>query len=334
MLRSQAMKHDLDFDPTYGYDLQKLLTVPAPEGPGDFAGFWRRTYAENAALPIELASREISGNDSFRVFEVEFNSLGTDRLGSGWPADAEPFRTGGWIILPRDGKVERGFVIGHGYGGREAPELSLPAPRAAAIYPCARGFHRSARPELPNTGANHVRFGIESRETYLHRGCVAEIWSAVSALISFAPEAAVKMEYSGSSFGGGIGAMALPWEKRIQRAYLSVPSFGNHPLRVTLKCNGSGESIRLLHRRRPEIMEVLAYFDSATAARHIEIPVLFANALFDPAVPPPGQFAVYNAVTSEKELFVHEAGHFTWPGQAEEDERLNVTVRLWYQRSA
>jgi cephalosporin-C deacetylase len=28
--------------------------------------------------------------------------------------------------------------------------------------------------------------------------------------------------------------MALPWDDRFQRAYLEVPSFGNHPLRVQM----------------------------------------------------------------------------------------------------
>ncbi|MEZ5576382.1 MAG: hypothetical protein R3F44_12440 [Candidatus Competibacteraceae bacterium] len=35
-----------------------------------------------------------------------------------------------------------------------------------------------------------------------------------------------------------------------------------------------------------------------------------AAARFDPAVPPPGQFAVYNALAGPKELFVLRAGHF------------------------
>ncbi|MEZ5583004.1 MAG: hypothetical protein R3F37_09785 [Candidatus Competibacteraceae bacterium] len=32
--------------------------------------------------------------------------------------------------------------------------------------------------------------------------------------------------------------------------------------------------------------------------------------MFDPAVPPPGQYAIYNALAGHKDLFVLQAGHF------------------------
>jgi cephalosporin-C deacetylase len=122
----------------------------------------------------------------------------------------------------------------------------------------------------------------------------------------------------------------LPWEPRIRAAHLSVPSFGNHPLRLTLPCTGSGESVREYHREHPAAIEVLRYFDAATSARRIRIPVLAACALFDPAVPPPGQFAVYNGLGGPKELFVLSAGHFDHPGAAEEDRRLRDALGRFF----
>jgi len=56
--------------------------------------------------------------------------------------------------------------------------------------------------------------------------------------------------------------------------------------------------------------------------RHARVPVHVAAALFDPAVPPPGQFAVYNALGGPKELFVLTAGHFDYPAAEEENRRL------------
>jgi len=175
--------------------------------------------------------------------------------------------------MPADGKLVRGVVAGHGYGGRPAPDPSEPGPPAVSIYPCARGFDRSARADIPNHAAAHVRHGIGNRGTYVHRGCAADLWCAASALIELYPEIEGALHYTGFSFGGGIGALALPWDKRFRTAYLDVPSFGNHPLRVQLPSTGSGESVRLYYKRHPEVLEVLAYFDAATAARHIHIPV-------------------------------------------------------------
>ena len=302
-------------DPTYGYDQAKLLTVPAPAGPADFADFWQRTYEETCAVPLALARRPIkSPHPEFDLEEIEFDSLGGVRIG-------------GWLTTPRQGSIEHGMVIGHGYGGREFADFVR---GAAVLTPCARGFNRSARPGLPNDAPHHVLYGIQDRETYIHRGCVADLWSAASALLACYPEVALRLHYSGASFGGGIGAMALPWDDRFRKAFLEVPSFGNHPLRVQLPCTGSGEAVRSYHRRHPEVMDVLAYFDAATAARFITIPVLASLALFDPAVPPPGQFAVYNGLAGPKELFIRQRGHFESPTEAAETRELTKRLDAWW----
>jgi cephalosporin-C deacetylase len=310
------LKHLLPFDPTYGYDLAGLLKVPAPPGPDDFAAFWSQTFAETMAIPLALERRQIkSPLPDFDVYEIEFNSLGGVRIG-------------GWLTVPNRVPVEHGIVMGHGYGGRTSPAFER---GAAAFSPCARGFHRSARPDLPDNAFRHVVHGIQSPESYLHRGCAADLWSAASALLELYPEVNSRLHYSGCSFGGGIGALALPWDGRFRKAFLEVPSFGNHPLRVQLKCTGSGEAVRRLYRKHPEVLEVLAYFDAATAARFIKIPVFVAAALFDPAVPPPGQFAVYNGLAGPKELFVRQCGHFPSSSEERETRELEARLERWWR---
>ena len=310
------MKHPFPFDPAYGYDEAKLLAVPAPPGPVDFADFWRRTHEETRAVPLALARRKIkSPLRDFEVEEVEFDSLGGVRIG-------------GWLTTPRQGPIEHGIVIGHGYGGREVPAFER---GAAVLAPCARGFNRSARRDIPGDAPHHVLHGIEHRETYSHRGCVADLWSAATALLELHPEIAPRLHYSGVSFGGGLGAMALPWDNRFRKAFLEVPSFGNHPLRVQMPCIGSGEAVRSYHRYHPEVLEVLAYFDAATAARYLNLPVFASLALFDPAVPPPGQFAVYNGLAGPKKLFIRTCGHFECPEEARETRELMPLLDAWWR---
>ena len=305
-------------DPTYGYDLERLLTVSAPKGPVDFVDFWNASFAEAMQVPLRIERREIaSPHPGTKLFEVEYDALGGVRIG-------------GWITMPADGKFTRGVVVGHGYGGRDAAPASEPGPAAVAIYPCARGFNRSARKDIPNESAGHVLHGIRSRETYVHRGCAADLWGAASVLLELFPEIAGRLDYMGGSFGGGIGALALPWDKRFRKAYLDVPSFGNHPLRVTLPCAGSGEAVRLYYEKHPEVMNVLVYFDAATAARHINIPVFVAAALSDPAVPPPGQYAVYNGLAGPKELYAKRASHCAYPEEARENREIWERLDKWF----
>ncbi|MDF6044643.1 acetylxylan esterase [Streptomyces sp. JH14] len=315
-----SLVHDFPFDPSYGYTLDDLLGVPAPAAPGDFAAFWRARHDEARTVDPEPEIGPLEEErDGLRIHGVSFTSVGGIRLG-------------GWLALPAAGAVEHGFVIGHGYGGRQepGPDLPLPLPRSAAILPCVRGMgSRGLQPAIPEGADAHVRHGIESRDTYVIGDCVADLWCAASALHALVPglvpegtAGVPRLGYLGESFGGGLGALALPWDDRFGAAQLTVPTFGNHPLRLTLRCAGSGESVRAYHREHPEVIEVLRYFDAATAAAHLKLPTLVAAALFDPSVPPPGQFAVHNALAGPRELQVLRAGHFEYEGLAGAAEEL------------
>lgn len=314
--------HTFEFDPTYGCDDAALLAVRGPAGPDDFADFWRATFEEAMAPPLNLSVTPTrSPRESVEVFHVEYDSLGGVRIG-------------GWMTRPTGGgPLQRGVVVGHGYGGRDAPDLGLPGlDDAATIQFCARGFNRSRHPDLPNVAARHVTHGIEHRDTYIHRGCVADAWRAASALLECWPQVADELYYHGGSFGGGIGALALPWDARFRKAFLRVPSFGHHPLRVTLPCTGSGHFVTRYWQQHPHVLaDTLAYHDAATAARHITIPVLVCLARFDPAVPPPGQAAVYNALPGPRELVWRDADHYAaYPGEADDLARVHAAVARWF----
>jgi len=315
--------HSFPFDPQYAYNLEALLRVGSPQPPADFTAFWRDTYHQALATSLDLELKELPRRpDQARVLEVRYTGLGG-------------FRVGAFLRVPRQA-VTRGVVVGHGYGGREGPDLWVPGEPAAAIFPCARGMGLSAASTpavnpIPDQANLHVLHGLESRESYIHRFCVADLWSAVSVLQQLYPQITERVDYLGGSFGGGIGALAIPWEPRFRRAALFVPSFGNHPLRVTLDCTGSGAAVRQRWREEPAILNVLRYFDAASAARSITIPTLVVAALFDPAVPPPGQFAVFNAIPAPRQLIVRQAGHFDYAAAAAEDQMINNTLDAWFR---
>ncbi|MFE4060014.1 acetylxylan esterase [Streptomyces sp. NPDC059096] len=327
-----VFEHGFPFDPAYGRSLDQLLALPAPAAPPDFDAFWRARYeaARRVAAAPAVGPQE-EEREGFRTFGVSFTSVGGLRLG-------------GWLVLPAEGPAEHGFVVGHGYGGRQdtGDAVPLPLPRSAALLPCVRGLGaRSRRPGIPGEADPHVLHGIESRDTYVIGDCVADLWCAASALLELVPELAhavpgedgstgARLGYVGESLGGGLGALALPWDDRFACGQLTVPTFGDQPLRLTLPSVGSGEAVRGHHREHPEVAEVLPYFDAATAASRTRVPVLVAPALFDPAVPPPGQFAVYNALAGPRELHVLPAGHFEHAGGEQEEKELAAARRRFF----
>lgn len=296
-------------------ELKELLAVGAPDEPGDFADFWAGLYAQALDVATDPELTPIDGSPGTDLFKAHFTSLGGIRIG-------------GWLALPADRRIERAVVVGHGYGGRDAPDLAVVPRHAAAIFPVARGqATMSLLPGVPPDSQGHVLVGIDSRDTYIHGGCAADIWCAASALGELLPDKPQRLGYFGGSFGGGIGALALPWDHRFTAAVLKMPSFGNHDVRLTIRCDGSGEAVRQHVASHPEVREVLRYFDSATAARRISIPVLVGLALRDAVVPAPGQFAVFNALPeSGREIYVFTAGHAEYDGAGREnDEFLRVS---------
>ncbi len=300
-----------NFDPTYGYSLAQLLAVTPPKEPKGFDAFWRRRYQQaltiDAKPQIKIINEDRQG---WRVFELCYTST-----------DGFPIR--GWLLVPTSGIVKRGFIVGHGYGGRDEPDFHLPFKDAALLFPCFRGLSLSASPPISTEPYWHVLHDIDQKDGYILGGCVEDVWLAVSALLGLFPHLAGHLGYLGISFGGGIGALALAWESRIAKGHLNVPSFGHHPLRLRLPTNGSAHSVQrfyLTHKKMT--LKVLRYYDAALAAKRITMPMHCACATFDPCVAPPGQFAIYNALPGEKQLFVLEAGHHNYPGQAQQEHEL------------
>lgn len=280
--------------------------APPPE-PADFEAFWRATREDLTKPPLSWRVRRRYDDDRLgrRVEELTFDSATGERAFA-------------WLTYPRGAEVSHGMVVSHGYQGRpDGPDEYAPAPDAAKIFPCAPGLPRSLSPTIPAVTGEHVLHGIDSRETYVHRFCAADIWRSASVLLERFP-GIERLDYNGGSFGGGIGALALPWDDRFHRAHFYLPSFGHHPLRLREPCTGSGEAVRRLVARQPEVRDVLGYFDAAAAATRIRIPVFVSAARRDPAVPPVGQFAIYHALAGPKRLWVLSAGHMPYPTEAAE----------------
>jgi cephalosporin-C deacetylase len=313
-----SFTHPYPFDPSYGYSLAELLAVEPPPEPAGFAPFWQARYRHALSvvpgMRLQASSVALPG---FRVQDLEYQST-----------DAFPIR--GWLLTPLSGPPRQALVLGHGYGGIEAPPRDLPREDAAYLVPCFRGLSRSRRPPISEDPNWHVLHDIQVRDRYILGGCVEDIWTGVSALLGLFPNLAGQIGYCGISFGGGIGAMALAWDERIARGHLSVPSFGHQPLRLSLPTTGSGAAVQRFARTQGDVLATLAYYDAAVAARHIRQPMHVAAARFDPAVAPPGQFAVYNSIPGNKRLYVLDAGHFEYPDRARQDQELLAELRAFF----
>ncbi|MEW2516520.1 acetylxylan esterase [Actinacidiphila alni] len=294
------------------------VTEELLRGPEDFDAFWQAARDEAAGVdPAPRRVEVLHRNAREVVTRVAFRTTGGLTLG-------------GWLREPADGAVDRLLVRLHGYGGSGGPPEALGLPHTAELSPVLRGLPELGLVDgIPPVAAEHVLHGIGRRETYVHRGCVQDVWLAVTAACLLQPSGAGRVGLTGSSFGGGIGALALPLESRAEAACLDVPSFGNHPERLRTPCAGSGEAVRLAARADPSVRRTIAYFDAATAAARVTRPVLIAAARHDPVVPPVGQFAVFRALGGPKALLALTAGHLEHPGRAAEERLTRGAFAQW-----
>jgi cephalosporin-C deacetylase len=313
--------HPYDFDPTYGLDLESLRAIAPPEAPPHFDAFWQARYARALGVDPQPQLRDSSlRHPDWHIHDITYTST-------------DEFRIGGWLLLPRAGVVRRGLVIGHGYGGRDQPDFDVPVTETALLFPCFRGLSGSGQPPISGDPAWHVLHDIDKPDHYILGGCVEDVWLAVSGLTKLFPAIAGRVGYSGVSFGGGIGALAIAFDPRIDRGHLNVPTFSNMPIWLTLPTIGSGRAVQIYRRRHPHILDTLRLFDAATAATRIERPMLVAVALFDPAVAPPCQFSVANALAkaNHHEIVVLDAGHFDYPGIETQYALLSDKLRRFFR---
>lgn len=304
-------RHDFPFDPTNGMSLEQLLAVQPQEEPAGFREFWEETYRlTRAMVPTYFIEREIwSPDPTVKIYSVRAKN---------W--DNTEFVL--WIARPE--KSCGGLVIGQGYGNPAAPPPSVFG--LTTCFACVRGLGRSQCKDIPWEAAKHVLHGIHSKETYILRGVISDQWMAASVLLDMFPDTASNLNYRGSSMGGGMGALLLPWDSRFKSAWLDVPTFGSE-IRFSYQSVGSGEACRLYLREHPEARQVLAWFNASAAAKYIRIPVAVSPAQFDPCVAPAGQFSVANAIPKQyKTLFIREVGHFA---PTAHDQELQKEIDKW-----
>ena len=289
------MEHSFPFDPTNGLTQEELLQIPTPEEPENFRSFWEETcHLTRSHTPCWHIEKEIwSGDPSIRTYQIKAKTWDNREIVM-------------WISRPEHSKG--GLLIGQGYGN---PATPLTDPDLTVCYPCIRGLGHSQCKDIPWEAAKHVLWGITSKETYILRGAVTDLWTAATVLLDMFPDTGENLNYSGASMGGGMGALMLPWDDRFHSGYLHVPSFGGNPFRLRYESRGSGEAVRKYILEHPEAGNILQYFDAAIGAKYIRKPVILLPALFDPVVAPVGQFCVCNAIPQKyKKLFIVETGHY------------------------
>jgi cephalosporin-C deacetylase len=180
----------------------------------------------------------------------------------------DEFQIRSWLLLPRKGKVRRVVVVCHGYGGRDLTDIDIPVNETSVLFPCFRGVSRGSRPSISSDPAWNVLRDIDKPDRYIQGGCVEDLWLAVSVLTRLYPELDERIGYTGTSFGGGIGALSISFDKRIDRGHLVMPAFGNMPIWLTLPTIGSAHSVQNYQKTHRDVIKTLPVYALSSADFH------------------------------------------------------------------
>lgn len=304
--------------------------------PADFDGFWQSVRAALAAVPLEWERLPGAGGatPTHTVDWVRFSSL-------------EEFLMYGWLAVPKNAPNNRSL---RGYLWLPGYSVGNPPPGPEALYPDTVTLGLNLHGHTPDTpythpslaNADYITQGIESPQTYIYRRIVAHCLRALDVLAAQPEVSADRLIVGGMSQGGGLALVTAALAPQVKLCLADMPWLGALDLALSLldrdKYKRMGAArypdgrglIADYAEARPaateQIYETYRYFDPLTHAPDIQCPTQVSAGGRDPSCKPPTIYAVYNALTCEKEmLYLPDTGHEIVPA-------MHTAHQSWVQR--
>ena len=282
---------------TVSYTKEELLKIKGDPPIEGFREFWMKQYdaarAWNGSYHIE--DELWSPEPACRIYRIRFTST-------------DGFSIGIWISRPAESIG--GHLMIHGYGHVPTPPVTAPRDRTI-VHPCLRGLGLSQCRKIPWESGEHAAYGFDDPENYVITGGVRDLWISLSILIDMFPDTAENILCSGISLGGGMGALAIPWDDRIHYGELDIPSLGGRIALDIPAIPGTARHTRnSLATASGKGMRIIDLCNASSAAGAIRVPTLITPALMDETVPPPEQFAVANSIPEKYRIMrIKDVGH-------------------------
>lgn len=300
-------------------DIPLEQTRSEPKRPADFAAFWQGVGTELAETPLEWERIPDAAwtTPDLVVDWVRFPSLGGLHI-YGWlavPRHARPTGSVGYLWLP-----------GYSYGN--------PPPGPESLYPNAVTLGLNLHGNPPDTpyvhpstlGREYITQGIDSPQTYIYREIVAHCLRALDVLAAQPEVGPAKLAVGGMSQGGGLALVTAALDRRVRLCLADMPWFCDLDRALALIDRARYRKLPKFRipdgrtlvedyadahpERRAQIFQTYRYFDPLSHAADIRCPTQMSAGGRDPSCKPPTIYAVYNALTCEKEmLYLPTVGH-------------------------
>lgn len=293
--------------------------------PADFDAFWARGLKEMRAVtpavmqtPVSIKSRVA------QAYDYWFTGVGEARIHA-------------QLIMPKPfdpSKHHKGLLMFHGYHGDAGDfteKFGWAAEGFVVLALDARGQGGPSEDTTKTKGGTLkglIIRGVEDGPEHLYyRSVFLDCAEAADLLAAMPGVDPTRLYATGASQGGGLTLATLGLVPTIHRAYVNYPYLCDYRKVYQLGAETNGYDQLAywfkyrdpLHKRETQFFDTLEYIDVQHFAAAIQTPLVWAMGLQDQVVPIPAQFAAYNQLAGEKQLYVlPEYGHEALPKVADE----------------
>jgi cephalosporin-C deacetylase len=280
---------------------------PLTTEPEAFARFWRATIDNTLDIePMPVMARQKAPADGLTLDHVSYQSLGGQSISA--------------YLLAHDSAEPRPLVVhSHGYNSQYDIMLHWALAGCHVFGIDFRGFGRSAG--LPLARGGYILTGIESPQTSILRGAVADLVQGMRTAQALLGWRAPRLVLKGFSFGGAMALMAAAFHPVADFLVVGQPTLGWHRERLRLARAGSSAELKACFEREPEgeaaAMRTLEFFEALHFAARISTPTLLGVGLDDEVVPSRSVMAIANQLPEQiTELRILPVAHSDDPRES------------------
>ncbi|HMB00227.1 MAG TPA: alpha/beta fold hydrolase [Spirochaetota bacterium] len=298
-------------------DLKKYQGLnPKPE---DFDEYWDKALQEmqdlDPRVEIKPAAFQIKG---IKCNDLYFSATGGSRVYARY------------LQPPAGSKPQPAICFFHGYGGHSGDWSRY-------LHYALYGFHvfaldvrgqaglsHDTRPVRGNTLHGHIVRGLQaSPEDLFYRHVFLDTALLVKIAMAQDNVDSGKIYASGGSQGGGLTLACAALAPAVKKIAYKFPFLADYKRVWELDlCENAYKELKDFFRyadprqeKRDDIFNKLGYIDIQHLAVRVKAEVLHGIGLADTICPPSTQFAVYNKITSVKQMRIYpEYGHEELPG--------------------
>jgi cephalosporin-C deacetylase len=257
--------------------------------------FWQATRERLAREPVEADVEPVVEALPFRKFKVTLRSLDGARIRA-------------WLAIPVQGEAPAKpwpvIVTPPGYSGRQAGVLLGECQRGYAVLQVfPRGQGDSA--ELSPIKGEKLTSQLDQPEGAYYQGAYADVIRGIDFVTSREDLDHDRIAMVGGSQGGGMALAVAALDPRVKAVVAHVPFLCDMPLAAQTPKSLVKQLLDRAGRNDEAALRTLGYFDPATLAPRVRVPVLMSAGGNDEVCPANTIQSVYERLPGRKTLKVY-----------------------------